>query len=601
MSNRIEINLATDTSYLVSSRGTPDDMLTATVLNVPIQSEHFEGEALEDGTQEAIIGELLLGGIYELKGKVSVESKNISLSESEVLEAEQLLQEVSLELDEEAMRSIAEQGVLPMNLFSDIPLSSATQDALSEDTQVGVITSRIYEYEDGTETFEYFLLPDTHVSLEALPRGALSGADLIKHNDLLRPSLEVDENESPRGGINVVKAIFKFLFVASGLRKALRTAEETADEQASRAEPQWAPILIKALEQTDYVQQKIKAIYGIRKYSSQVKRGNPMKAITKLSEIDLSKRTLILVAGTFKRSLEYTPNKRKFEKRWNGSFSELMREMGGERSGFEYILKHTAIEQIISLEHDTVFHNNERNLDYLMKHHGLGRLNFEHPTVVLASSRGGMVAKYMALAGNKQLEGLDGTIGLNIKHIVTVASGLCGYLEDRHRDDIKIGVELFLSIIIFFNPTVRAAVNWIFSTSFDVARNLPGLKMMTSTSPETVVLRDPDNALADVVAYPLANDYTPEKRIFQLTIERAIDRFLGAENDYVIGTISQRNAQPAQLADEFPPLEGGFRHGDGLSDEKTRLALIAFLNRGNLAQHMLKGQTGNKPSSRRAR
>ncbi len=568
--------LSEDSFYVSSDRGTE----MTRKISLPLISSNFESS---DRSGEVFFAEIFISEEIDLKGTIQIEAYD-EIDREEEDEFEFVIEDLKVTLDSDALECLVEQGELPMALTSGLAISESTKEEAQDKNkdidleELEVELSMIIpleENEEGEKEFEYFFLPDhTEATVEeGVDRSDQSISGDFLYTNIWRPEIE-PPSDSRDGGLG---RVFRIRFLAREIKKVLKRAKKAGKELGLES-VNLHEFIIEQLEKSPPIQKRLEKAYKIKKIDLDSKGDVLLSEIT-AEEVDPSKKTLILLHGAFDKSLKWKKNK------WKGSFKYFTQETGGQKTGFAYLLKEGPFEQIIAFDHDTVIHGVYENIAYLIEKRGIGSLNFAHPPALFSSSRGGKVAQFLTLmAGGgikipsyleegKELGKED--LGFSVHKFITVAAGQTGYVDPSTAEDVKKGFEIFLSILNFLTPGLKQGLGWVFSLSIDLLRNMPGLKMQATDSPESKILQN--SQLDDVWSLAFANNHTKEGFPFRFIEKKLVDRFLGMENDYVISYESQQRVRPGNILPGFEPVLGDFIHGKGMSEEAAREKVGDFL------------------------
>ncbi|MDX1911899.1 MAG: hypothetical protein SFV22_10460, partial [Saprospiraceae bacterium] len=522
----------------------------------------------------------------ELKGKIIVQKLGVERINNGSIE--KFTDEVTIVFDKDAVESLFPDGicnlVLKPNLFSTIEWESSSNElsgseAETKDQPAHVILSKIVTFinEDGVEEeIEVYFLPGKRkeCTFPLFVKEAKDGDwhflhNLHKTNAGIDPILKKDEKLQVRlvKGKELVNEVERFI-------KRYKKEHPTTDDEA----PEYVSELISALKKEENVANYIKNAYGITKYDKDKSEFFEITA----DKIDTKLKTLILVPGTFKKSIEGI----RFidgSVKWEGSFKYLMGRYKRKRQNwFDFLLTKgvSEYEQIISLEHDSTIDSLEDNINYFIHHLGIGTLKFDKPTAILSASRGGFLAKKLALIGDGQDSKFSPPpLNLNIEKIITVANGTSGYLDSAKPDVLKQRLSFFLGIMGFAKFGFEGQFLWLHSLMPSHLMQLPGLASQSKRSQDVKAINEDSETISGLWCLPLAYKKYPFKiSLLEDILFIRIADFLGPENDLVLSFDSQKNYRPGNLAKEFGIFEGKAIHGDGLDNEEAKQRIIDFLN-----------------------
>lgn len=307
-----------------------------------------------------------------------------------------------------------------------------------------------------------------------------------------------------------------------------------------------------------------KLYYHIFKHTHKLLLWNP--TINKFevpdgSEIDGSKKTLFLIHGTMSHTRQ--------------AFKGLLE--GNNRSWIagHYGSGRGKFEQIIGFDHPTFAEGPKENVLALLDRLPKG-FRFQAPIDTITHSRGGLVAKYIALNIPQ--------IPIGRGALVTCANG-CGYYTAGW------GVAKFLSVTKAIlkgsgNPWL-SFIAGIAQHSAEFFLNLPGSKAMTPGSDILKSIADV-NPPGNIKYLPIIGDYDPNlirkgffKRLAVRGLDLIIKPFLGKHHDWVIGT----KEQYIMPSDTYPTgyLPGRYRR----HMQKAMHSDYFYLNRSTNTQEQL--------------
>ena len=512
-------------------------------------------------SKDDYFGKLLLKGGQPLSGNITINKSESQIADD--LDIVEQVDAIDLEFDAESATVFEGQGELPLSLLNIV------YDEDDIEKTLDIVVEEVLEVEDEDEDgkeFKYINLPSEPMDTAARTRG------MADRDDEETFFLDINRNDisgSGSRGIFGSGKRFVIRFLKNGIKKALKKAKKKGIKEGLKNK-ELIRFMISEAAKSDFSKKVFKSHYYISKYNREQRTTDAFPKV-KIDQVDPSKKTLILVPGTFTRS--FKKNYRK------GSFAALMRHYQGRVNWFEHVLINTPYEQIITLDHETVLHSVEDNVKYFADKLNLNGFRFEQPTAMIATSRGGMLAKYLMLFQHPEFaekSKLDLDLNLNVEKFITVAAGHCGYMEPRSAGRVKRGIEILLSLLNFMTGGFGKSLSWVLSLSVDVLSEMPGLKMQIAESHQSKIIAE--LAVDGLHALPFANNYqgtNPFRRI----IERGIvDKLLGDENDLVLGYASQQLFSPGMLPDGFEVVHGNSKHGKCLAQPTTKEEIIRFLS-----------------------
>jgi len=236
------------------------------------------------------------------------------------------------------------------------------------------------------------------------------------------------------------------------------------------------------------------------------------------SELDPSKKTLLLLHGTFSST--------------HGSFGRLYDQAFDKANLIDKLIDNHVFDQIIALDHPTISHGAKENAEEL--YNRLNSLQFDQDLDIITTSRGALVAKYIA-ADSKNTN-------MKVGKVLTFsgANGV-GYFTTANY------ISKGLSIM---KQTATAPVGKIITAaaqfSVDFFKDMPGCEIMTPkhkqlTSILEGVPRNPNTQFKAIAAdwnHTLADKWY--KKIASSGLDAIIKLMLGRQNDWVVGTREQR-------------------------------------------------------------
>lgn len=295
-------------------------------------------------------------------------------------------------------------------------------------------------------------------------------------------------------------------------------------KQKRGTEPQLYKRFLKNInESCDGTDVAGKSKYALLKFDPSGSHSNQLTPVTTHKQIDQDARTLLLIHGTFVDTAS--------------SFEHLLSPRSGGINVLQELLLRGKFEQIIAFNHPTISDNAEGNATWLADHLQQINVRFSKPVQVIATSRGALVAEYMA--ADKRIEQF-----IKISKVLMFSAGNgCGYFNLGHK------ISRILSIWAIASPGpagkiissfAQLSVQWFLSR--------PGCKMMTIDSPEldAILARPPINPsirYKNVVSdwhKCLVEDKGFFKRVGSTSLDAVIKIALGKEHDWVIGVEQQK-------------------------------------------------------------
>ncbi|MCW3082941.1 MAG: hypothetical protein JWP12_307 [Bacteroidetes bacterium] len=248
---------------------------------------------------------------------------------------------------------------------------------------------------------------------------------------------------------------------------------------------------------------------------------NGFDIISSVSDADRKLKTLLLIHGT----VSSTAN----------SFKGII------SSGWlKQLIKEGTYEQIIALDHPTIFAGPAENVAQLINLIGAGA-KFTEKIHIITTSRGGLVGKTIVN---------DTGIDSNLFTVERVAAQACANGVEYFRTAAHISKGLSV-LKMLFKVSSREGLE-IFSaiaqTGVDFFRNQPGCVAMTidSTPLQTILSGMPANPAMRY--FPVTGNYSPDnfkQRVLNLMVKVVYN---DRPNDWVVGTTQQAIMPPANYA-----------------------------------------------------
>lgn len=573
-------NLSFDLSEITCSTVYSNEQrLNSFQLDVPVHVAETNQGMLEASTLK--FGKVVvLTSAPRLSGNLMVEYDQPETEEAFFLEGS--IQNIRLDFDDEASGEMWENAQIQFSMPSDLfqeeasfiqtkELTEAPEEASAECICSQVITMKNELGEE--EDLEYFILPDSTDEDLVYPQSVEKGGNFLWHFTYSR-SLVPDYNE-PAEPKRKKRFLFR-LFRKNTLKDELKKLKEQPDFKGLSGDGFYDK-LIGELKKIKKVEDTIHEGYSIKIYDPALANGEVFRKIKDITEVNPDLKTLIIIPGTFKKSLE------KKDGKWTGSFIYLIKEKTGDSDNwFQYLLTKGGYEQIITLEHDSIFDSLYDNVEYFITRLGLGNIRFTQPTAILSASRGGFLAKLLARID----AGLDdrfpaGTLHLKIEKIITVANGFSGYVDPANVNLLKKKIQLLFNILNLLSFGRLRGYLWLLSFTPGFILRLPGLRGQAKDSEEIDLILSKD--VPNLFCLPLANNYNMKG--FRFVERTFVEPFLGPDSDFVLSFESQQNVRPGQLMLRDPiertfwgPITGTHIHGKGLSDVHIRTEIVEFLN-----------------------
>jgi|GEM_PF-1921736 len=231
------------------------------------------------------------------------------------------------------------------------------------------------------------------------------------------------------------------------------------------------------------------------------------------AQVDLAKKTLLLVHGTFAST--------------HGSFSGLHTHVKiGGKTWLQHLLEGGFYEQIIGFDHSTVLDDADTNVrvfkDLLKTAHLDWR--FAQPVDIITTSRGGIVGK--TLCNDAELNSDGGRMRIEKIALVSCANGAA--LLEPHTG--VQGIRLLLSVCSLI-PYLNVVLS-VVQVAFTVYLKMPGTLAQTHDSPRLRNTLAGAPAYARTRYYPVCGNWEPQSGGWKF-LDRIIDFLLEDANDGV--------------------------------------------------------------------
>jgi hypothetical protein len=297
--------------------------------------------------------------------------------------------------------------------------------------------------------------------------------------------------------------------------------------------------------------------YGFKRYSREAEKG--FEEIS-AADIDLGKKTLLLVHGTFAST--------------RASFRGLTERTVEGTPWLQYLLDRQHYEQIIGFDHSTVLDSTFTNVSWFKEQlaaaHGAGWA-FTHPVDIVGTSRGGVVVK--TICNDEELNGTGRKLVARKVGLVSCANGAALLDEETGVRGIRLLLSLFARIP--FAPT--KVLFTVLQVAFEVYRRQDGTLSQTHNSELlnrvlNVQPRDPGTRY-----YPVCGNWEPAGLGWGI-LDALVDHLLEHDNDGVNYT-HRMNLMPANTsAYSHPPayyldqvrVANAFHTGYFTTDGETR-------------------------------
>jgi hypothetical protein len=250
-------------------------------------------------------------------------------------------------------------------------------------------------------------------------------------------------------------------------------------------------------------------------------------------DIDFTKRTLLLLHGTFATT--------------EHSFRGLHHNEEYGSSLLQKLLNENLYEQIIGFDHKTLFDGTTENVTEFKArldaaHPGW---SFTQPIDIIATSRGGLVAK--TLAGDESLNSEDGKMRIE-KIILASCPNGAALLDPRGKKAMR----AILSGLAAFSGPLRPLLIPVLQLSAIAIFNCRGLKVQTHDAQELNTILAYMPKYARTRYYPICGNWTPHK-FRKKILDFVIDQILVDRNDWVNYTDRMHFMPVGKLAYQRPP------------------------------------------------
>lgn len=271
--------------------------------------------------------------------------------------------------------------------------------------------------------------------------------------------------------------------------------------------------------------------YGFKRYNKNAEGG--FEEILP-AQIDFSKKTLLLVHGTFASI--------------RGSFRGLTERKVGEVTWFQYLLDTGHYEQIIGFDHSTVIDSTFTNVSEFKNRLEAAQpgWRFTHPVDIIGTSRGGVVVKTMC--NDAELNGTEGRMQARKVALVSCANGAA--LLDTETG--VPGIRLLLSLLKRVPSTTTKVIISVIQLAFEVFLRQEGTLSQTRG---TVLLGRVLNAPVSNPAtrfYTICGNWEPPQ-IRKKILDLLLDTMLHNDNDGVNYTERMTILQAGTAAYGYPP------------------------------------------------
>lgn len=263
--------------------------------------------------------------------------------------------------------------------------------------------------------------------------------------------------------------------------------------------------------------------YALLKFDPEKGATGEFDPVTDKGQILQGAKTLLLIHGTFVDTAS--------------SFEHLLSVHSGGKSVLQELLSKGKFEQILAFNHPTISENAEGNISWLATLLKNLDIHISKPLQIIATSRGALVAAYMAS---------DSTINkyFPIGKIMTFSGGNgCGYFNLGQK------ISRALSVWKAASPgPAGKVISSIAQLSVQWFLEQPGCRMMTIGSKESTAILSASPVNSFTRYKTVVSDWHKclveqepfFKRVGNTSLDAVIRIALGKEHDWVIGVEQQR-------------------------------------------------------------
>ncbi len=377
------------------------------------------------------------------------------------------------------------------------------------------------KYHDSKNAKENDLDPDIEY---ILPNPAETGRDRLTYEFPVIPG-NIEESDDDDRFIEILEGnpVTSFLVKILTYKRGKKQDHDLIEEE------------LETLNAQNLIEEGAHRLFGKRKYKLHIfdVNGNHFEEVSTQNPIDFSKKTLLLVHGTFSTiagsygaafESDYAPR--------NNIFQKLIAPNGG------------VFEQIIGFDHPTITHGAVENVAELYNMLGSGN-KFTKQVSLVGTSRGALVCKQLANdTQNKHFE---------VDCILTYsgANGV-GYFEKA-----KYIVELFKVLKKTGGPIAKVLALF---AQFSAERflEMPGCKVMTPKSAELRAILETDPVNKNIHIQCVGADWHRKlykerwKRIPAVLLDTFLKLILGRKHDWVVGRKHQLEApEKYKVSDKY--------------------------------------------------
>lgn len=272
-------------------------------------------------------------------------------------------------------------------------------------------------------------------------------------------------------------------------------------------------------------------------------------------KINTSLKTLLLIHGTFSNT----------EK----SFKGLTDVQANGRSWLQELIIESDYRQVLAFDHPTIVANAQMNTDAFVLLLNGASWSSANPVTLIATSRGGLVGKYMMTDPV-----IQNTI-MPVQKAILIACGNGVHYFDTGRTVAKFFSLMRSALRIMGGGIFLPGIASFAQFSAEFFLSLPGSKQMTINDPSLTSLMTKKPVLQGTEIFPIVDDWdknlTEDVRWLKKIASRGLDKLLtalifkGRDHDWVVATENQA-IMPASAK---PAWRSSSMHTQVLHDKKS--------------------------------
>ncbi len=251
-------------------------------------------------------------------------------------------------------------------------------------------------------------------------------------------------------------------------------------------------------------------------------KANNFETAVGTNKIDLSKKTLLLVHGTFVR----TPQS------YGGLYLE---EYAPENMLLKQLIDDRVYDQIIAFDHPTILEDAKQNAEQLYKY--LGSNSFQYPVDLIGTSRGALVCHYLAMDKNNR--------NFECGKVLSISGGFgVGYFKTAKR------ISTLLKVLRKGVPGWGTLLTMIAQFSIDFFISRPGCQLLTPNNERLLQIINSKPTSALTVYQNVQADWHKSlvdgffKKTGMVIVDAVAKSMLGRKHDLVVG-FDQQGISPA--------------------------------------------------------